>query len=105
RRPSTSPATVALARPAPIDWATWVTETGVSNWRWLPSGRVMVIMAWSGFAVGFGDSQARDPWEIRSRSSPNLMPRIQPAGWRPTKQRHQAPAGAAGLEGNQQWAM
>ena len=44
RRPSTWPATVALASPAPIDWATCRTETGASNWRWLPSGRVMVIM-------------------------------------------------------------
>ena len=44
RRPSTSPATVALARPAPIDCATCMTETGASNWRWEPSGSVMLIM-------------------------------------------------------------
>jgi hypothetical protein len=45
--PSTSPATVALARPGPMDWATSMTDTGPSNSRRLPSGRVIVIMAWS----------------------------------------------------------
>src|SRR6478672_8946281 len=47
--PSTSPATVALAKPAPIDWATPSTDTGASNWRWEPSGRVIeIIGGWSG---------------------------------------------------------
>ena len=39
QRPSTSPATVALARPAPIDCATCRTETGASNWRWRAIGK------------------------------------------------------------------
>src|SRR5690349_60311 len=43
-RPSTLPASAALARPAPIDAATSATETACSNCRWLPSGRVMLIM-------------------------------------------------------------
>ncbi|MNG14164.1 hypothetical protein D3C84_978980 [compost metagenome] len=31
--PSTLPARVALARPAPMDWATSSTDTGLSNVR------------------------------------------------------------------------
>ena len=42
--PSTAPATVALARPAPMDWATSMTVTGFSNSRRLPSGSVIVII-------------------------------------------------------------
>src|SRR5690606_31938672 len=45
RRPSTLPATVALARPGPIEAATSATETGWSNWRLEPSGSVMLIIA------------------------------------------------------------
>lgn len=59
--PSTWPAMVALARPAPIDWATCITETGDSNSRRLPSGSVILIMGknevWSGCS-------GRLPWEI-----------------------------------------
>ena len=35
--PSTEPAMVVSARPAPIDWATSMTLTGFSNSRRLPS--------------------------------------------------------------------
>src|SRR5688572_6448104 len=45
--PSTLPASAALARPAPIEAATSATVTGCSNGRWLPSGRVMLIMVGS----------------------------------------------------------
>src|SRR4051812_7475763 len=43
--PSRAPATVALARPAPIDAATSATVTGLSNGFLLPSGSVILIMA------------------------------------------------------------
>src|SRR6185312_7956433 len=46
--PSTAPATVAFARPAPIDAATSATVTGWSNGFLLPSGSVMLIMATRG---------------------------------------------------------
>src|SRR5436190_22932878 len=43
--PSTLPARAAFARPGPIDAATSATETGASNRLMLPSGRVMLGMA------------------------------------------------------------
>src|SRR3546814_13397974 len=58
RWPSTLPATVALARPGPIDWATSMTETGLSNSRRLPSGSVMLIIGDSG--LGIRDSEERE---------------------------------------------
>src|SRR5690606_41290794 len=48
RTPCTRPARAALARPGPMDSATWRTVTGLSNWRWLPSGSVILGIADSG---------------------------------------------------------
>ena len=42
--PFTLPATVAFAKPAPIDAAISATVTGCSNWRTEPSGKVILII-------------------------------------------------------------
>ena len=43
-RPSILPATVIFARPGPMDWATWATETGPGNSRRELSGSVIWII-------------------------------------------------------------
>lgn len=50
RLPSTRPAMVAFARPGPIDSATSIVETALSNWRVLPSGRVITGMIYPIFS-------------------------------------------------------
>src|SRR5690606_7863297 len=74
-RPSTLPATVALARPGPIERATSMTVTGWSNSRLLPSGRVIVIMGGPGDGIREGEERIRR----RTRRAPARTPPPDPA--------------------------
>ena len=56
-------ASAALARPAPMEAATSPTVTGFSNWRWLPSGRVILIMA----GIPSNKKGAAAPWSASWR--------------------------------------